>query len=225
MSRNSRTSLRSAETEIGKWRTETSVRNPHPKDGNARNCPPETRARQPNPREDQRFSQTRKNQPGDRTAWLTTQSEANRSHPVTPCFPLLCSEKQAIFPFCGTTSGQHFFKFCRLFRWLWCFSFDARAAIIPPQNRDIFFNVSGTRDLITGENSKRVRKRQLRSSPLLSLTLRSATAQGAPGHPRACVHSNGSAGPSGPGAGRQASKTKDFLTRIPPAVTLFRLSA
>src|ERR1700730_15223460 len=43
-----------------------------------------------------------------------------------------------------------------------------------------FFNVSGTRDLITGENSKRVRKRQLRSSPLLSLTLRSATAQGAP---------------------------------------------
>jgi hypothetical protein len=79
--------------------------------------------------------------------------------------------------------------------------------------------------LITGENSKRVRKRQLRSSPLLSLTLRSATAQGAPGHPRACVHSNGSAGPSGPGAGRQASKTKDFLTRIPPAVTLFRLSA
>jgi hypothetical protein len=121
-------------------------------------------------------------------SWLTTQSEANRSHPVTPCFPLLCSEKQAIFPFCGTTSGQHFFKFCRLFRWLWCFSFDARAAIIPPQNRDIFFNVSGTRDLITGENSKRVRKRQLRSSPLLSLTLRSATAQGAPGHPRACVH-------------------------------------
>jgi len=58
-----------------------------------------------------------------RNNWRTTQSEANRSHPVTPCFPLLCSEKQAIFPFCGTTSGQHFFKFCRLFRWLWCFPF------------------------------------------------------------------------------------------------------
>jgi hypothetical protein len=51
----------------------------------------------------------------------------------------------------------------------------------------IFFNVSGTLDLITGENFKRLRKRQLRSSPLLSLTLRSATAQGAPGHPRARV--------------------------------------
>ena len=32
----------------------------------------------------------------------------------------------------------HFFKFCRLFRWLWCFPFAARTAIIPPQNRDIF---------------------------------------------------------------------------------------
>ena len=48
---------------------------------------------------------------------------ANRSHSVTPCFPLLCSEKQASFPSYGTTSGQHFFKFCRLFRWLWCFPF------------------------------------------------------------------------------------------------------
>jgi hypothetical protein len=36
---NSRTSLRSAETEIGKWRAETGARNPRPKDGNARNCP------------------------------------------------------------------------------------------------------------------------------------------------------------------------------------------
>ena len=159
-----------------------------------------------------------------RNNWLTRQSAANWSHPVTPCFPLLCSEKQAIFPFCGTTSGQHFFKFCRLFRWLWCFSFDARTCDHSAPKQGYFFNVSGTRDLITGENSKRVRKRQLRSSPLLSLTLRSATAQGAPGHPRACVHSNGSAGPSGPGAGRQASKTKDFLTRIPPAVTLIRVS-
>jgi hypothetical protein len=76
---NSRTSLRSDETEIGKWQTETSARNPCPKDENARNCRPETGARQPNPREDKRFSQTRKNQPGDRTAWLTRQSAANRS--------------------------------------------------------------------------------------------------------------------------------------------------
>jgi hypothetical protein len=71
-------------------------------------------------------------------AWLTSQSAANWSHPVTPCFPLLCSEKWANFPSCRTTSGQHFFKFCRLFRWLWCFPFAARTAIICPENRDIF---------------------------------------------------------------------------------------
>src|ERR1700724_2664258 len=70
---NSRTMLRPAETEIGKWGEETGARNPCPKDENARNCRPETGARQPNPREDQRFSQTRKNQPGDRTAWLGRQ--------------------------------------------------------------------------------------------------------------------------------------------------------
>src|SRR6202035_69412 len=81
-----RTSLRSAETEIGKWRAETGARNPRPKDGNARNCPPETGARQPNPREDKRFSQTRKNQPGDRTAWLTRQSAANQSARQIPCY-------------------------------------------------------------------------------------------------------------------------------------------
>src|SRR5580704_19088198 len=85
---NSRTSLRSAEMEIGKWRAETGARNPRPKDGNARNCRPETGARQPNPREYQRFSQNRKNQPRDRTAWLTTQAQANRSHPVFHCFSL-----------------------------------------------------------------------------------------------------------------------------------------
>jgi hypothetical protein len=51
---NSRTSLRSAEMEIGKWRAETGARNPRPKDENARNCRPETGARQPNPPEYQR---------------------------------------------------------------------------------------------------------------------------------------------------------------------------
>src|SRR5580704_4580424 len=80
---------------------------------------------------------------GHLTPWLTSQSLANWSHPVTPCFPLLCSEKHAIFPSCGTTSGQHFFKFCRLFRWLWCFLFAARTTIIPPQNRDIFLMFQG----------------------------------------------------------------------------------
>ena len=42
---------------------------------------------------------------------------------------------------------------------------------------------------------------------------------------RARVHIRAQAGPSGRSAGRQESKTKDFLTRLPPAVTLIRLSA
>ncbi len=38
--------------------------------------------------------------------WLTSQSAANRSHPVTPCFPLLCLEKQAIFRYYGATATR-----------------------------------------------------------------------------------------------------------------------
>ena len=83
---NSRTSLRSAEMEIGKWRAETGARNPCPKDENARNCRPETGARQPNPREYQRFSQTRKNQPGDRTAWLG-DLDSNHDYRSQSLFP------------------------------------------------------------------------------------------------------------------------------------------
>src|SRR5262245_66348938 len=74
--------------EIGKKRAETGTRNPHPKDGNARNCPPEIGARELNPRECRWFSPTGKNHPGDGTAWLMTQSAANLSHLVFHCFSL-----------------------------------------------------------------------------------------------------------------------------------------
>ena len=118
---NSRTGLCPTEMEIEKWRPETGAQNPPRTDRNDKNCRIETGACQPNPREYRGFSHTGKLHHGDPTAWLTRQSLANRSPPVTPCFPLLFSEKQPIFPSCGTTSGQHFFKFCRLFRWLWSF--------------------------------------------------------------------------------------------------------
>ena len=48
---NSRTGLRHAEMEIGKWRGETGARNPPRKDLNTKNRPSETGARQPNPGE------------------------------------------------------------------------------------------------------------------------------------------------------------------------------
>ena len=75
--------------------------------------------------------------------WLTRQSLANRSPPVTPCFPLLFSEKRPIFPSCGTTSGQDFFKFLSSFPLVMVFPFDTGAAIISPQNRDIFSMFQG----------------------------------------------------------------------------------
>jgi hypothetical protein len=42
-------------------------------------CRPETRARQPNPRECRQFSQSRKSNRRDRTGWLRMQSNAYRS--------------------------------------------------------------------------------------------------------------------------------------------------
>src|SRR3984893_3038775 len=122
-----------------------------------------------------------------RNNWRTTQSSANWSHPVTPCFPLLCSEIRQFSLFVKRPPVNIFSS---------SVVFSVGYGVFPSlqelrsflRKTGIFFNVSGMLDLITGENSKRLRKRQLRSSPLLSLTLRSATAQGAPGHPRACVH-------------------------------------
>src|SRR3984893_19138875 len=122
-----------------------------------------------------------------RNNWRTTQSSANWSHPVTPCFPLLCSEIRQFSLFVKRPPVNIFSS---------SVVFSVGYGVFPSlqelrsflRKTGIFFNVSGRFDLITGENSKRLRKRQLRSSPLLSLTLRSATAQGTPGHSRARVH-------------------------------------
>jgi hypothetical protein len=65
-----RTGLGRAETEIGKWRAETGAARPPVWTGNSRICRPETRARQPNPRECRQFSHSRKSNRRDRTGWL-----------------------------------------------------------------------------------------------------------------------------------------------------------
>jgi hypothetical protein len=79
-----RTGLCTPETEIEKSPAETGARNPPRKSRNARNCRPETGSPQPNPRECRRFSPTGKYPPGDRTAWLMTQSAANPSRAEIP---------------------------------------------------------------------------------------------------------------------------------------------
>ena len=71
---------------------------------NSRICQPETRARQPNPRECRRFSHTRKSHSGDRTGWLGWEdSNSQMSLPklafeVWPEFPFI-SERLAIRDF------------------------------------------------------------------------------------------------------------------------------
>src|SRR5580704_5733297 len=56
---------------------------------------------------------------------------------ISPCYSLFSPvmfEKSGNFPFLWNDLPVNiFFKFCRLFRWLWCFPFAARTAIIPPQ--------------------------------------------------------------------------------------------
>jgi hypothetical protein len=135
--------------------------------------------------------------------------------------------KMGNFPFLSNDLRSTFFQVLSSFPLVMVFSLRCKNCDHSSAKQGYFFNVSGTLDLITGENSKRLRKRQLRSSPLRS-------ANPALGHgPRRarlspplfnqgdalCARTNmGSAGPSGPSAGRQASKTKDVLTRIPPVV-------
>ena len=55
-----RTGLEFAETAIGKWQAETGAAKPPVQRRNSRICRPETRARQPNPRECWQFSHSRK---------------------------------------------------------------------------------------------------------------------------------------------------------------------
>jgi hypothetical protein len=84
--------LRGAEPEIGKKRAETGALNTPPKDWNCRNFRPENKTGLPNSPKYQRFSLTWKNQPRDHTAWLTTQSLANRSLSEIPCYAGVCRE-------------------------------------------------------------------------------------------------------------------------------------
>jgi hypothetical protein len=79
-----------------------------------------------------------------------SQSTANRSHPVTPCFRLLCSEKRAFSPLSDQPPVNVFSS---------SVSFSVGYGLFPPlldlrsflHKTGIFFYVSGTLDWITGE--------------------------------------------------------------------------
>src|ERR1700731_3298422 len=133
--------------------------------------------------------------------------------------------KTGNFPFLGNDLRSTFFQVLCSFPLVMVFFLRCKNCDHSPAKQGYFFNVSGTRDLITGENSKRVRKPQLRSSTASFRNLAFGHGPRGAGSPPCPRTYKGSAGPLGRSAGRQASKTKDFLTRLPPAVTLIRLSA
>src|SRR3984893_19126508 len=122
-----------------------------------------------------------------RNNWRTTQSSANWSHPVTPCFPLLCSEIRQFSLFVKRPPVNIFSS---------SVVFSVGYGVFPSlqelrsflRKTGIFFNVSGMLDLITGENSKRLRKRQLRSSTASFGNLAFGHGPRGAGHPRARVH-------------------------------------
>jgi hypothetical protein len=91
--------------------------------------------------------------------------------------------KTGKFPFSWIDLRSIFFQVLPTFPSVMVFSLRHKTCDHFSTEQGYFFNVSGMLDWVTGENSKRLRKQQLRSSPLLSLTLRSATAH-APGYRR-----------------------------------------
>ena len=109
---------------------------------------------------------------------------------VSPCYSLFSPVifgKTANFPFLWNDLRSTFFQVLSSFPLVMVFFLRCKNCDHSTAKQGYFFNVSGTLDLITGENSKRLRKRQLRSSPLFSLTLFGHGPRGA-GSPRACVH-------------------------------------
>src|SRR5947209_5438248 len=90
--------------------------------------------------------------------------------------------KTAKFPFLWNDLRSTFFQFLSSFPFVMVFPFDTGTVIISPQNRDIFLMFQGTLDLITGENSKRLRKRTTAVFAASFANLAFGHAQGAPGH-------------------------------------------
>ena len=146
--------------------------------------------------------------------------------PVSPCYSLFSPVmfgKTGNFPHFWIDLQSISFQVLSTFPSVMVFSLRCRDCEHSSAIQGYFFNVSGTLDLITGANST--------TAKAATAVFAASSANLAFGHgPRRagsppCPRTNmGSAVPSGPSAGRQASKTKDFLTRIPPAVTLIRVS-
>src|SRR5580704_14327853 len=90
---------------------------------------------------------------------------------VSPCYSLFSPVmfgKTGNFPFLSNDLRSTFFQVLSSFPLVMVFSLRCKNCDHSSAKQGYFFNVSGTLDLITGENSKRLRKRQLRSSPLRS---------------------------------------------------------
>src|ERR1700730_367670 len=150
--------------------------------------------------------------------------ETVRGEPVSPCYPLLSPvifTKTGDFPW---SSGQYVSLSV-----VFSVAYDLQGHRLFLRKTGVFYNGSGTLDWVTGENSKRLREQQLRSSPFLSRALRSATAQGTLGY-RSLYSIKGSPPYSikgSPGSKRRSAsfQNQGFLNANSARDTLFRVSA
>ena len=136
---------------------------------------------------------------------------------LTPCFPLLRLEKQAIFPSRGMTSGQYFFKFLSTFPSVMVVSPRYKTCDHFSTKQGYFFNVSGTLDLVTGGEFQTTAKA---TTALFAASFANSAFGHGPrarlppplfnqGNNAACPRPNmGSAGPSGRCAGRKLQQPR-----------------
>jgi hypothetical protein len=145
--------------------------------------------------------------------------EAVPREPVSPCYSLFSPVmfgKNRQFSFSWNDLRSIFFQLLSTFPSVMVFSPAARPAIISPQNRGYFFKVSGTLDLVTGGKFQTTAK-------ATTALFTASFANFAFGHgPRArqppplfnqgdapCPRTNmGSAGRSGPSAGRKLQQPR-----------------
>src|ERR1700730_6015067 len=94
--------------------------------------------------------------------------ETDSREPVSPCYSLFSPVmfgKTGKFPFSWIDLRSIFFQVLPTFPSVMVFSLRHKTCDHFSTEQGYFFNVSGMLDWVTGENSKRLRKQQLRSSP------------------------------------------------------------
>jgi hypothetical protein len=96
--------------------------------------------------------------------------DAVAREPVSPCYTLFSPvmfKKTGNFSFSWKDLWSIFFQVLSTFPSVMVFSLRYKTCDHFSTKQGCFFNVSGTLDLVTGGNSKRLQEQQLRSSPLL----------------------------------------------------------